>query len=169
MTPGTTPETVDGLSRAKIDRLIDDLRHERFRWTPVRRVHIPKKRGTRRPQGLPTWTDKLRQEVMRSLLEADFEPQFSAHSHGFRPGRGCHTAAGRGRSGVSKGRAKGASTTSTMRAWCECSASRSTITASWGASGDCCRPDTWRTGGRGRHGAARRQAALARPSSPPAM
>jgi group II intron reverse transcriptase/maturase len=92
MTPGTTPETVDGMSRAKIDRLIDDLRHERFRWTPVRRVHIPKKHGKRRPLGLPTWTDKLLQEVIRSLLEAYFEPQFSAHSHGFRPGRGCHTA-----------------------------------------------------------------------------
>lgn len=92
MTPGTTSETVDGMSRAKIDRLIDDLRHERFRWTPVRRVHIPKKHGKRRPLGLPTWTDKLLQEVIRSLLEAYFEPQVSAHSHGFRPGRGCHTA-----------------------------------------------------------------------------
>jgi group II intron reverse transcriptase/maturase len=92
MTPGTTPETVDGVSRAKIDRLIDDLRHERFRWTPVRRVYIPKKSGQRRPPGLPTWTDKLLQEVIRSILEAYFEPQFSAHSHGFRPGCGCHTA-----------------------------------------------------------------------------
>jgi group II intron reverse transcriptase/maturase len=92
MTPGTTPDTVDGMSQAKIHRLIDDLRHERFRWTPVRRVQIPKKNGKLRPLGLPTWTDKLLQEVMRSILEAYFEPQFSDHSHGFRPGRGCHTA-----------------------------------------------------------------------------
>jgi group II intron reverse transcriptase/maturase len=92
MTPGATPDTVDGMSQVKIDRLIDDLRHERFRWTPVRRVHIPKKNGKVRPLGLPTWTDKLLQEVLRSLLEAYFEPQFSAHSHGFRPRRGCHTA-----------------------------------------------------------------------------
>ncbi len=42
MTPGTTPETIDGMSRTKIDALIDDLRHQRFRWTPVRRVHIAK-------------------------------------------------------------------------------------------------------------------------------
>ena len=34
MTPGTPPETADGMSRAKLDRLIDDLRHELFRWTP---------------------------------------------------------------------------------------------------------------------------------------
>ena len=92
MTPGTTPETVDGMNRAKIDRLIDDLRHERFRWTPVRRIQIPKKNGKLRPLGLPTWTDKLLQEVVRSILDAYFEPQFSPHSHGFRPGRGCHTA-----------------------------------------------------------------------------
>src|SRR5438067_1627774 len=92
MTPGTTPETVDGMSQAKINRLIDALRQERFRWTPVRRVHIPKKNGKLRPLGLPSWTDKLLQEVIRAILEAYFEPQFSDHSHGFRPGRGCHTA-----------------------------------------------------------------------------
>jgi group II intron reverse transcriptase/maturase len=92
MTRGATRETVDGMSRVKIDHLIDELRHECFRWTPVRRVHIPKKNGKLRPLGLPTWTDKLLQEVMRSILEAYFEPQFSDHSHGFRPNRGCHTA-----------------------------------------------------------------------------
>jgi retron-type reverse transcriptase len=41
---------------------------------------------------LPAWSDKLLQEVIRSLLEAYYEPQFSGLSHGFRPGRGCHTA-----------------------------------------------------------------------------
>jgi group II intron reverse transcriptase/maturase len=95
MTPGITPETIDGMSQAKIDALIDDLRHERFRWTPVRRVYIAKKTGKLRPLGLPGWTDKLLQEVLRSILEAYFEPQFSDHSHGFRPGRGCHTALSR--------------------------------------------------------------------------
>ena len=92
MTRGTTADTVDGMSLAKIDRLIDALRHERFRWTPVRRVNIPKPNGKTRPLGIPTWTDKLLQEVIRMILEAYYEPQFSEHSHGFRPGRGCHTA-----------------------------------------------------------------------------
>jgi group II intron reverse transcriptase/maturase len=41
---------------------------------------------------MPTWSDKLLQEVIRLSLEAYYEPQFSDHSHGFRPGRGCHTA-----------------------------------------------------------------------------
>ena len=92
MTKGTTAETVDGMSLAKIDRIIEQLRYERFRWTPVRRVNIPKPNGKTRPLGIPTWTDKLLQEVIRMILEAYYDPQFSDHSHGFRPGRGCHTA-----------------------------------------------------------------------------
>jgi group II intron reverse transcriptase/maturase len=92
MTQGATSETVDAMSLAKIERLINDVRYERHRWTPVRRVHIPKKKGGQRPLGLPIWKDKLLQEVMRSILEAYYEPQMSQHSHGFRPGRGCHTA-----------------------------------------------------------------------------
>ena len=92
MTRGTTADTVDGMSLAKIDRLIDALRYERFRWTPVRRVNIPKPNGKTRPLGIPTWTDKLLQEAIRMILEAYYEPQFSDHSHGFRPHRGCHTA-----------------------------------------------------------------------------
>lgn len=92
LTRGSTPETVDAMSLRKIDRLIDDLRHERHRWTPVRRTYIPKKNGRRRPLGIPSWRDKLLQEVIRSILDAYFEPQFCASSHGFRPDRGCHTA-----------------------------------------------------------------------------
>ena len=92
LTCGVTPETVDAMSLAKIDRLIDDVRHERHRWTPVRRVHIPKANGKTRPLGIAAWKDKLLQEVMRQILEAYYEPTFSDHAHGFRPGRGCHTA-----------------------------------------------------------------------------
>ena len=92
MTPGITPETVDGMSLEKIDSIINALRCERYRWTPVRRTYIPKKNGKQRPLGLPNWSDKLLQEVIRSILEAYYEPQFSDLSHGFRPGRGCHTA-----------------------------------------------------------------------------
>lgn len=91
-TPGSTSETIDGMSLDKIARLIDDVKQERFQWTPVRRIYLPKPDGSTRPLGIPTWRDKLLQEVIRLLLEAYFEPQFSAHSHGFRPQRGCHTA-----------------------------------------------------------------------------
>jgi group II intron reverse transcriptase/maturase len=92
MTPGTTPETVDGMSLAKIETIIATLRQECYHWKPVRRTYVPKKNGKLRPLGLPSWSDKLLQEVIRSILEAYYEPQFSIHSHGFRPGRGCHTA-----------------------------------------------------------------------------
>src|SRR5439155_11423286 len=85
-------ETADGMTLAKIGRIIGLLRQEKYRWTPVRRVQIPKAKGKTRPLGIPTWSDKLLQEVIRLLLEAYYEPQFSPHSHGFRPGRGCHTA-----------------------------------------------------------------------------
>ena len=92
MTPGTTQETADGMSMEKIGRIIDAIRHERYRFSPAKRIYVPKKNGKLRPLGLPTWSDKLVGEVVRLLLEAYYEPQFSDHSHGFRPGRGCHTA-----------------------------------------------------------------------------
>ena len=92
MTPGADGETADGMSLAKIGRVIDALRHERYRFQPAKRVYIPKKSGKLRPLGLPSWSDKLVGEVIRLLLEAYYEPRFSGRSHGFRPGRGCHTA-----------------------------------------------------------------------------
>jgi group II intron reverse transcriptase/maturase len=92
MTPGVTDETVDGMSQNKIQTIIKALRDGTYGWSPTRRTHIPKKNGQKRPLGLPTWSDKLLQEVLRLLLEAYYEPQFSTHSHGFRPDRGCQTA-----------------------------------------------------------------------------
>ncbi len=92
MTPGVDGETPDGMSLGRIGRIIDAVRHERYRFSPVKRTYIPKKNGKRRPLGLPSWSDKLLGEVVRLLLEAYYEPRFSDHSHGFRPGRGCHTA-----------------------------------------------------------------------------
>jgi len=92
MTPGITSETADGMSLEKIGAIIIALRGERYRWTPVKRVYIPKKNGKKRPLGLPTWSDKVVAEVVRLLLEAHYDVRFSDHSHGCRPRRGCHTA-----------------------------------------------------------------------------
>jgi len=93
LTPGVTGETADGMSLKKIDAIIALLREERYRWKPVRRVWIEKPRSNKkRPLGLPVWSDKLLQEVIRLILDAYYEPQFSKSSHGFRQKRGCHTA-----------------------------------------------------------------------------
>jgi group II intron reverse transcriptase/maturase len=92
MTPGACDETADGMSEARIGEIIEQMRGERYRFAPVRRVYIPKKNGKLRPLGLPSWSDKLVGEVVRLLLEAYYEPSFSDRSHGFRKGRGCHTA-----------------------------------------------------------------------------
>src|ERR1700729_392584 len=92
MTPGPSQETADGMSEDLIDEVIGQMRRERYRFAPARRVYIPKKNGKLRPLGLPSWSDKLIGEVVRLLLEASYEPVFSDRSHGFRPGRGCHTA-----------------------------------------------------------------------------
>ena len=92
MTKGINDDTADGMTLNKIKAISEALKAGTFRWTPVRRTYIAKKNGKQRPLGLPSFTDKLVQEVIRSLLEAYYEPQFSEASHGFRPQRGCHTA-----------------------------------------------------------------------------
>lgn len=94
-TPGVDKnDTADGFSEAKIARIIESLRNGRYKPRPVRRTYIEKKNGSgkKRPLGLPGFTDKLIQEVLRMILEAVYEPVFSTQSHGFRPGRSCHTA-----------------------------------------------------------------------------
>src|SRR5882724_13090678 len=92
MTPGVSGETADGMSEGKISEIIALMRGEKYRFSPARRVYIPKKNGKLRPLGIPPWSDKLVGEVVRLLLEAYYEPVFSDMSHGFRKGRGCHTA-----------------------------------------------------------------------------
>ncbi|MCY8234239.1 reverse transcriptase/maturase family protein [Priestia endophytica] len=93
MTAGSDGETVDGMSLKKIDDIIESLQSERYRWTPVRREYINKKNSNKkRPLGIPSWSDKLLQEVIKLILGAYYEPQFSDRSHGFRTNRGCQSA-----------------------------------------------------------------------------
>jgi len=80
------------MNRQRIRDIIEQLRYERFRFRPSRRIRIPKKSGGTRPLGIPDFSEKLVQEVLRQILEAYYEPRFRDSSHGFRPGRGCHTA-----------------------------------------------------------------------------
>jgi len=91
-TKGVNSDTADGFSERRVEKLIQSLEDGSYTPLPVRRTYIPKKNGSLRPLGIPTFTDKLVQEALRMILEAVYEPIFLPSSHGFRPNRSCHTA-----------------------------------------------------------------------------
>ena len=91
-TKGIDNDTADGFSYEYIHKIIAMLDENRYIPKPTRRTYIPKGNGKLRPISVPTFTDKLVQEVIRMILEAIYEPIFYDCSHGFRPKRGCHTA-----------------------------------------------------------------------------
>ncbi|EID4389352.1 hypothetical protein LBY38_001618 [Vibrio vulnificus] len=92
MTKGTDGLNIDGTDLLRFQNIISDMKDESYKFKPARRSYIPKANGKKRPLGIATANDKMVQEVMRLVLEAIYEPTFSANSHGFRPDRGCHTA-----------------------------------------------------------------------------
>jgi group II intron reverse transcriptase/maturase len=91
-TKGIDNDTADGFGKKYVDKLIEELSNNTYQPKPVRREYIKKPNGKMRPLGIPSFRDKLLQEVIRNFLEAIYEPNFSNFSHGFRPKRSCHTA-----------------------------------------------------------------------------
>jgi retron-type reverse transcriptase len=92
MTPGITPETLDGVSHTYLQELSQSLKNQTFKFKPGRRIQIPKASGCSRPITILTPRDKIVQEALRLILNAIYEPVFLKNSHGFRPQKGCHTA-----------------------------------------------------------------------------
>ena len=152
MTPGPDAETADGMTLGKIERIIDALRHERYRFKPVRRHYIPKKDGKQRPLGLPSWSDKLVGEVVRLLLRrttsrsSPTAPTVTDPPVVVTPRSARWRSIGRERPGLSKVTSHTASTSLTIRSCSTRWVRRSTITGSFGWSARCCEPGTWRTG-----------------------
>ena len=91
MTPGASAETADGMSTGQDRAIIEALRHERYRFHPVRRIYIPRRTSKLRPLGLPSWSDKLVGEVVRIFWRRTTSPGFLA-GRMVSGGRGCHTA-----------------------------------------------------------------------------
>lgn len=92
MTPGLDSTTLDGINSEFFQKLERSLLDGQYQFKPARRIQIPKPNGKLRPLAIASPRDKIVQEAMRMVLEAVFEPLFSDFSHGFRPGRGCHSA-----------------------------------------------------------------------------
>ena len=93
--PGPDGQTIDELREqwpTVCPKLCSDLLSGVYRPGVIRRVEIPKAGGGQRGLGIPNVVDRVVQEAVRQVLEPLYEPSFSPHSHGFRPGRSCHTA-----------------------------------------------------------------------------
>jgi RNA-directed DNA polymerase len=93
--PGIDGMTVEELSdhlRAHWPALREQLLSGTYQPTPVKRQLIPKSGGGMRELGIPTVLDRFIQQAILQVLQPRFDPSFSRHSHGFRPGRRAHDA-----------------------------------------------------------------------------
>jgi RNA-directed DNA polymerase len=93
---GQTAADYEANLMGNLQDLLDRAKSGTYVAPPVRRVHIPKAGSPNetRPLGIPTFEDKILQRAVLMVLEPVYEADFLDVSHGFRPGRGAHTAIG---------------------------------------------------------------------------
>jgi RNA-directed DNA polymerase len=103
---GTDGMSVKDLRRHLVEHW-DAIRHALEEGTyepcPVRRVEIPKPNGGVRLLGIPTVTDRFIQQAIAQVLTPIFDPSFSEHSYGFRPGRRGHDAVKKAKQYIQEG------------------------------------------------------------------
>jgi retron-type reverse transcriptase len=94
MTPGVTPETLDGISKAYLERVASSIKAGKYQFSPARRIHIPKPgKSEKRPLVFDASPrEKIVQKAIELVLTGIYEPSFKDTSHGFRPRKGTHTA-----------------------------------------------------------------------------
>jgi RNA-directed DNA polymerase len=93
--PGIDKMSIDEFpefARKHWDNIRDSLLAGTYQPSPVQRVEIPKPTGGTRPLGIPSVLDRLIQQAMYQVLMPIFDPGFSDHSYGFRPGKSAHDA-----------------------------------------------------------------------------
>jgi len=100
---GVTVEDLRPFLRSHWERIRAELLQGYYRPQPVRRVEIPKPSGGRRVLGIPTVLDRLIQQALLQVLTPIFDPHFSAHSYGYRPGRRAQDAVRQARGYVREG------------------------------------------------------------------
>lgn len=101
---GMTVDELPGWLMANWQQLREQLITGRYRPSPVRRQTIPKPGGGERELGIPTVVDRFIQQAMLHVLQPRFDPGFSEHSYGFRPGRRAHDAVRKAQQYVQEGR-----------------------------------------------------------------
>ena len=89
---GITVKQMPGILKARWPEIEDQLLQGRYQPQPVRRVKIPKPAGGTRNLGIPTVIDRVIQQAVLERLQPLWDPTFSEHSYGFRPGRSAHQA-----------------------------------------------------------------------------
>ncbi len=101
---GMTVEELPGHLREHWPAIREQLLSGTYKPQPVRRVEIPKPDGGMRKLGIPTALDRMVQQAVMQVLQRRWDPEFSEHSHGFRPGRSAHQAVAKAQKYVAEGK-----------------------------------------------------------------